>query len=332
MTNLNNDIREIIRKYISGNYTAKELDRLLTYIQQDKHIDFDEQSAEVWDRLTEQDHPVSAKERLLYELEASRITRQPGKPAKIRKRHLWGDYRYIAAVVILLIGISSALFWLWQEWNSPQIPDVTYLSANVERGDKREMLLDDGSSVFLNSESILIYPEYFDKTREVELEGEAFFSVTPDSARSFTVKTSAIRVRVLGTSFNIKNYTSDPFLVVTVATGKVMVELGNNMIRLMPNEQLYIDKQTGEFERRMVQAGKYTQWRTGMLFFNRTPLTEVIETLERWYDTEIHLPGNYPVLISGEHDNKSLTAVLEAICFTSGMKYKKVSDGFLLYK
>jgi ferric-dicitrate binding protein FerR (iron transport regulator) len=332
MTNFNNDIREIIRKYISGNYTAEELDRLLTYIQQDKHIDFDEQSAEVWDRLTEQDHPVSAKERLLYELEASRITRRPDKPAKIRKRHLWGDYRYIAAVGILLIGISSALFWLWQEWNSPQIPDVAYLSANVERGDKREMLLDDGSSVFLNSESLLVYPEYFDKTREVELEGEAFFSVTPDSTRSFTVKTSAIRVRVLGTSFNIKNYTSDPFMVVTVATGKVMVDLGNNMIRLMPNEQLYIDKQTGEFEKRMVQAGKYAQWRTGMLFFNRTPLTEVIETLERWYDTEIHLSGNYPVLISGEHDNKSLTAVLEAICFTSGMKYKKVSDGFLLYK
>lgn len=101
---------------------------------------------------------------------------------------------------------------------------------------------------------------------------------------------------------------------------------------LSAGERLLVDKNAGTFDKQIVEPDKYSLWRSGSLYFDHTPMAEVAEVLQRRYNVHITLQGDINTTVSGEHDNKSLEAVLESICFTSGLKYKKTANGYILYR
>ena len=323
------EIEDILYKYISGTCTPEELDLLLEYLEKDEYL-FDRVTGDEWENLLHRPESVSDEEREKFFREARKIIHPPVEKKPIRMiPSAWK----IAASVAVLIGLFAILYRYLSVTDIPEpVLEVSYITAVAGRGEQKNMTLADGSSICLNSESQLTFPEQFNAgVREVHLVGEAFFEIARDSLHRFIVNSSDIRIEVLGTSFNVRNYENDQMLSVTVSTGRVMVIAGDNTISLLPNEQLSVNKRSGEFGKQFVPAEKYAQWQSGKLYFNHTPVPEVVETLERHYNVNIRLEKDSRALISGEHDNKNLNAVLEAICFTTGLKYKKIDDIIVLY-
>ena len=157
----------------------------------------------------------------------------------------------------------------------------------IPKGGECQVVLADGTKVWLNSASRLIYPQSFmGKERRVVLSGEAFFDVTHDAERPFVVETSRMNVKVLGTRFNVNDYDDNEEVSTTLVNGSVEIVSGDQQaFRLVPGEQAY--GKENELEKREVNVRLYTSWIDGKFLFNNTELEEIAKQISRWYDVEI---------------------------------------------
>lgn len=157
----------------------------------------------------------------------------------------------------------------------------------IPKGGEYQVMLADGTKVWLNSASRLIYPQSFmGKERRVVLSGEAFFDVAHDAERPFIVETSRMNVKVLGTRFNVNDYDDNEEVSTTLVNGSVeIVSGGQQAFRLVPGEQAY--GKENELEKREVNVRLYTSWIDGKFLFNNTELEEIAQQISRWYDVEI---------------------------------------------
>ena len=163
----------------------------------------------------------------------------------------------------------------------------------VPVGGEYRLTLSDGTRVWLNAASSLTYPEIFqDRERVVELTGEAFFEVKPDTALPFIVKTQGMRVKVLGTTFNVKAYPDELKLYTTLVEGKVEVfsDYLHRGVMLYPGEQAVSD--SSEIQKRQVNVQPYISWKEGKFVFINAPLGEICKQIARWYDVEIQFADN----------------------------------------
>lgn len=158
----------------------------------------------------------------------------------------------------------------------------------VPRRGEYNLTLSDGTRVFLNSDSRLIYPVAFGKEkREVILQGEGYFDVAKDITRPFLVRTEDMAVRVLGTSFNLKCYPGDTRVEATLVHGSVEVVGGEREILLVPGEQACLNRESGKMEKARVNTALYTSWKDGLFIFERERLEDILTILSRWYDVVI---------------------------------------------
>ena len=211
---------------------------------------------------------------------------------------------------------------------------LEYNTLTIPRGGEYQLKLEDGTNVWLNAETELRFPVAFgDSERRIFLKGEAYFDVIHNEKQPFVVNTHRFDVRVLGTCFNVKSYSSDEVVSVDVESGKVQVDLPEAMMRLKAKEQVLINTVSGEYNKRHEERG-VAVWQKRGLRFNSTPICDVAKELERMYNCRITFTQGqeFNNLISGEHDNKSLEAVLQSIGYTSGIHYKRSGDQVLLYK
>ena len=157
----------------------------------------------------------------------------------------------------------------------------------IPKGGEYQVMLADGTKVWLNSASRLIYPQSFmGKERRVVLSGEAFFDVAHDAERPFIVETSRMNVKVLGTRFNVNDYDDNEEVSTTLVNGSVEIVSGDQQVfRLVPGEQAY--GKENELEKREVNVRLYTSWIDGKFLFNNTELEEIAKQISRWYDVEI---------------------------------------------
>lgn len=160
--------------------------------------------------------------------------------------------------------------------------------VSTPRGGEFHITLGDGTQVWLNAESELSYPVAFaGGRREVELRGEAYFEVARDAARPFIVKTAAMDVRVLGTSFNVCAYPEEQAQA-TLVEGSVAVDAGREERVLVPGEQLSRDMD-GTVAVRKVDTEAYGAWRNRRFVFEDDLLGTVLGKLEHWYDVEFFI-------------------------------------------
>ncbi|WP_455509142.1 FecR domain-containing protein [Butyricimonas paravirosa] len=159
-------------------------------------------------------------------------------------------------------------------WNKVRVP----------QGGEYGVVLGDGSRVWINSESELLFPSVFDgKERMVEVRGEAYFDVVKDARHPFVVKMGHSTVRVLGTSFNVCGYVEDGMEQTTLVVGSVEVDCDGKVYQLIPGEQLEIRKGS-EPKVKKVDVRLYTSWKDGIFRFLDMPLDELTVKLKRWYD------------------------------------------------
>lgn len=158
----------------------------------------------------------------------------------------------------------------------------------IPKGGEYSLKLSDGSTVWLNAESSLKFPVQFaSDSREVYLEGEAFFEIEKNEHSPFSVYTGDRKVTVLGTRFNVSAYPEDPVWQVTLVQGKVAVRVGEDEEILEPSEQYVLHNNTNKREVRTVDTEFYTSWISGKFYFKGYRFEDIVKKMERWYDFQM---------------------------------------------
>lgn len=158
----------------------------------------------------------------------------------------------------------------------------------IPKGGDYQLHLADGTKIWLNSESELSFPAFFDgDKREVTLKGEAFFEVTKNPEKPFYVKTNLLSVKVYGTSFNVASYPTEKTIKTTLVEGSVSIIQDDQEYKIKPSEQLIYDKIHCQSEIKVVDTNLYIQWRTGKYYFNNLELSEIMSQIQRWYDLDV---------------------------------------------
>ncbi len=222
--------------------------------------------------------------------------------------HWW---KIAAAVALLLIA-----GWWWQEQSAPEaLPLLVYNSGELE---KEEILLPDGSKVWLNMASSLTYDPNIEDQRLLSLEGEAFFEVSRDENRPFIVRTGELETRVLGTSFNIRAYAGEAVVEVAVSSGQVAVENADRQSRVLlaANEVATYEPELGSLTTTQLGQSQANAWLSGRLTFNEQTLSEILLALERFYGLQFEL--QYSSLLNCaltaeflQHDREAALDLLE---------------------
>lgn len=172
--------------------------------------------------------------------------------------------------------------------DSLSVDHLVYNKLIVPRGGEYQILLEDGTKVWLNAETSLRYPENFvGDSREVYLEGEAYFEVAEDKHRPFVVHAGIQQLTVLGTRFAISNYQNDTYLQTTLVEGRVKVELTGQVYHLEPDEQITYNRNNNQVSRKKVDVREFIAWKDGKYVFSRKRLEEMLNTLSRWYDFQV---------------------------------------------
>ncbi len=174
--------------------------------------------------------------------------------------------------------------------------DRTYMAFNylsVPRGGKYQLVLSDGTEVWLNADTKLKYPAAFIKgeTRIVELlYGEAYFDVSPSTKHqgdAFKVICNEQEIEVVGTEFNVKAYSDEDHIYTTLVEGKVNIAVNGTTEHLMPGEQSVLDITTNHLTKSTVHVDYDIAWVRGYFNFRDKPLSEIMKVLSRWYDVNI---------------------------------------------
>ena len=213
----------------------------------------------------------------------NRFTLSLGK-SKNAKPHfyIYPILKYVAAVIIIgLLGLNL--------YKMVQPATVGENTVEVPKGQRASLMLSDGTKIWLNSQSKLIYPTQFsDKERNVRLEGEAFFDVAHKEHLSFVVHSPLLAIKVLGTKFNVKAY-FDEKSVVTLAEGKVEVETNDckNRLTLKPNEQVSYSGSSGLALEKNINTNTVKLWMKGEGAFIQCRLDHIVRDLERKFDVKI---------------------------------------------
>lgn len=175
--------------------------------------------------------------------------------------------------------------------SSRQPQKAVYHTLVVERGAEFQLVLPDGTKVWLNSDSELKYPDIFNEdSRKVYLKGEAYFEVKHQDRQPFLVEAGDYHIRVMGTEFNVSNYREDAEVITTLVQGKVAYSTGKKKGQLQPGQQCVYRKQTGTATVRNVEVGQFISWKNGLFVFEGIRIADLAKQISRWYNIEIACP------------------------------------------
>lgn len=321
------DFQELLRKVNSGKASPEEEKALF-----DWYAAFEQEALPPEGQLTDWE-----QKELLADLRSKTTSSRGLNP------NLKVIYK-IAATVIL--GGTLALFWLIY----PKDQKAGVLSYTVvPKGERRKLVLSDSTIVWLNADSKLSYPKHFgNHSRDITLSGEAYFEVKHDASRPFTVHTSNIDIRVLGTVFDVKAYPHDERVEASLIRGSVRVTIhsgkrSGQQVMLRPNQKFVLpnypqtnsgqenitgDPQKMLKETPISQLVRETGWRNNSLSFENEQFSELVPRLERWFDIKVILqkPEMNNLRFTGTLDNASLETVMQALMLSGHFNYRKEGD------
>lgn len=328
------DIHELIAKKLSRELNGEEEKIFQKWLNSsNEHKQSFSRIQDYW-QGTSANTSIKGKESIYSKIliriseEAVPLNIQEGK-----KNTIWRSTLKYAAILIFFIvsAIVISKFVSFQRQLISQ-DQVELIEKSNPKGQKSQIILPDGSRVYLNSESVIKYKSDFRYNRQIFLEGEAFFNVVRDTLNPFTIDLGNTQVNVLGTSFNITAYPDRASISVAVASGEIAVihhkSSGEKMTENLTSLQFVEVNQDGPFIKSMISdPNEFFAWREGKLIFKKASLEQVIYKLEKWYDVEFSIE-NKDILIAGftgTYDNETLEIVLDGMAFTSNFNY--VFDG-----
>ncbi len=254
-----------------------------------------------------------------------------GDNVDLKKSNSTVDYSQNGKIVLNNDSMISA---------SVDIPNVMNQLV-IPYGNQSKIVLSDGTIVWLNAGSRLIYPTLFaDKIREVFLVGEAFFEVSKNPEKPFVVKTSDLEIKVLGTKFNISAYAEDNVIQTVLKEGSVEIRRSNAAyfekgLVLKPNQMAFFNKTLKDTKVYEVDADYYMFWTQGLLSFDEIDFNRIVKKVERFYNISIRFSEATlgSIRISGKLDLKqNRREVLEYLEKVSVTKIEKLNDNQYIVK
>ncbi|MBT32459.1 MAG: hypothetical protein CMO01_22575, partial [Thalassobius sp.] len=245
-----------------------------------------------------------------------------------KKATSWFYLRAASIVFLIALGVASWLFVQSNLWLKLQNENIATLS-----GETKSITLADGTKVKLNANSSLYYPKAFNgNTREVLLEGEAYFDVASDKEKPFTIHTGQVETTVLGTVFNLRHFKDENFTELLLEEGKVAFTAAGKEEIVLPGEVVQYSETTEKISKQKNKNPNILAWQTGELKFNETPINELIKTLQRYYHTEFTLDNsaNLACSYTGTFNKNTLEEVLEIMQLSSSFTFKKQGDKILI--
>jgi len=263
---------------------------------------------------------------------------------------------------IAFILASVLLYSLYTEKGqiSLQKEIVSKNNISTKPGSKTQVTLPDGSKVILNADSKLSYPDNFmGDTREVTLEGEAFFDVTKNKKKPFIIHSKTMDIKVLGTVFNIKAYPSESLSEASLISGSIEVILKtrtNEKIFLKPNEKITVSSIPENKQTPNTPENKYREiaplisinklkfdnadnqvseiaWTQNKLIFNNESFENIVQLLKRWYGLEIRIETNElkDINFTGRFYSESINQVLKALQLTHKFNFSNNNGQIVIY-
>jgi transmembrane sensor len=336
----NDRLQELMTRSLSGEATAEELQELEGLLAADGNaLSRYKLLQQFWNQHDTLSQPAveDALHNMLGKLNLTPTSLVTDPTTKvIRLKRIW---RYIAAAVVLLT-LGGMAFWYWKSPAANNEHIASLVEKHNARGTKSTIELEDGSKIWLNADSKLQYPEVFTgSTREVYLNGEAFFEVARNPTRPFIIHLANGTVRVLGTSFNIRAYDNEKIVETSVATGKVafipkkqkkaplldtFFITPNNKVRYTLEEELVNVVPT--------TATEDKAWTEGRLIFKALTLEEIAIELERNFGKKVTFlddePKNYR--LTGSFQNNSLDEIMYYLSQTKDFYYKITNSELLI--
>ncbi|MGN6265345.1 MAG: FecR family protein [Ginsengibacter sp.] len=387
--NPDNRLKDLVEKYIANSCTRKELEQLLSMIENETDSEGITQTLkEYWEKSGQKsdvrESELDIKFALLMQ-DAKPAT--PVVPIVSAKRKLRWTIRYAAAVIILCM-LSVSAYFLFNPRQEDQISktasihkekndvspgrntamltlangttinldsaangalttqgnakilnlngllsyntvgnkssEVVYNTISTPRGGQYQLMLADGSKVWLNAASSLRFPASFvGKERKVELMGEAYFEVAKNATMPFKVKVHGMEVEVLGTHFNINSYDNESMVRTTLLEGSIKINKDDKSSLLKPGQQAQMNE-AGEIKIiNNVDVEEAIAWKEGKFQFDKADIHAIMRQLARWYDVEVEYKGNVSSHFGGTISRDvNLSQVLNMLHLTGEVNFK----------
>ena len=320
------EIKDILHKGTSEKASNTDKEEMLSLFHlEDKEFELkDVMLLEIQNfKLTES---VSPDYRKLFDRLWAVIDKKESKSKN--KTRYFNTFLKIAAVLVIGLFIGIYVFML-KSGTEP-----VYYTAHSPRGSVSEIILPDGSVIFLNAESQVKYSiEGENGTREVFLSGEAWFEVAKNKKKPFVVHTPLYNVNVTGTQFNIKAYETDKEVITTLEEGQVIIQSSEKLklakdITLKPGEQLVLNKENKEASIKTVNTKWFTSWKDNKLIFINMNLKELVVLLERKYNVEIEVKKKeiLDLHFDGTIKNETIIEIMDIMKKTLPINYKIVGQ------
>lgn len=309
--------KEKLREYIRSSYKDKELDSLMHHHWQN----LGEESG-----INEQADLHGLKIRLLSLIEEEAKSRED-TVRKLRKP--WIGYLSRAAAILFIPLLIASVYFFFNMKKELSDQQAVMQEVIASPGARVHFTLPDKSEVWLNSASKLEFPLGLNqnKQRIVKLTGQGYFKVAPDKKRPFLVETNDLKFKVLGTAFDVSGYVDDNFVSSTLEEGSIAVlnMRGKELVRLQPQQQANLDKNSQQLVVVDVETKLTTSWKDGRLIFKNTPLNQVINQMERWFNCNIQVAPEIlesDIQFSATIQDETLGEVLQMIEISSSVNTK----------
>lgn len=365
----------LFSKKLSGEASAEDLSVLETLIQSHPEWQYAIQNlTDLWQYQAETD-PAAGED--AYMLHLHRMNEQHISldgvfnekqvvKAPVRKVARWF---WAAAVLLVIAGLFTVRALSGSSSNGDEVASQVN-EISTRPGSKSKVQLPDGSVVWLNAGSKLTYNKDFGiETREVTLTGEGFFDVTKNKEKPFIISTSSIKIKVLGTAFNVKAYPEDKQSETSLIRGSIEVTIRNrpnDKIILSPSEKLVVEndiprvekdyrqkeKETGNIARTAlpvintlvsINKLKYNpvdstvaeiQWVNNKLVFRDESFSELAVKMERWYDVQISITDGQigEERLNGIFESETIVQALEALKEFIPFQYEKNGNRIIIHR
>ncbi len=292
--------KELLHKYLENKCTPEEEQKVLRW-----YFSFN----------GEDDFPLgSAKEKSILNAAKASIAAAARKEKNPRYRYPFfpatKSFIRIAALILIVSSVALGIYYNQQKATTAQ------LSLKTAVAERKSITLADGTKIWLGNASVLRYPAHFKgNSREVELEGEAFFKVTHNPDKPFLIHTRKLKIQVLGTSFNVRAYASDEQAAVNVSSGKVAVSNGQNQVMLEKGQGIIYNDHNDQFGTPVSEGTYSPAWLRNTLYFRYETLRVISLRLERWYGVKFEITD--PQLLQKrytlEQQNETLENVMKVL-------------------
>lgn len=234
----------------------------------------------------------------------------------------------VAAILLPLVLMTGFMLRLGSRYDL--FDNGHYAEIYVPKGEKMQLLFQDGSRAYLNSDTRVRYPEKFALlNREIFLEGEAYFQVAANKKRPFVINTGETSVKVLGTSFNVNAYKDNREIRVVLDEGEIIFAVRNNEYKLNPGQKFIYDTENKQLNLVNVRdSGEESLWKSNYIRLDDTPLEETLKVLDRKFDIPFKVLDKQALAYSFNllTEDKSLNYILNELEKIAPIKFIEAND------